>query len=66
MFTDGAIELVEFRELATAGLKELLRKSDNRAVNSFRLADLESELLHFTDQIHVRDDLPLLKLPTRE
>ncbi len=67
MFTDGAIELIDSagHELATAGLKELLQKLDNEDVNSFRLIDLEKQLLNFTDLIHLPDDLTLLKVLRR-
>jgi len=64
MFTDGAIDLVDSteHEMGTTGLKELLRRLDKEGVNSFRLAEVEEELLRFTDEIHLPDDLTLLKL----
>jgi len=67
LFTDGAIELVDSseHELGTAGLKDLLRGLDKTGVNSFRLAEVEAELLRFTDQIHLPDDVTLLKLLRR-
>ncbi|HEY5913788.1 MAG TPA: SpoIIE family protein phosphatase [Verrucomicrobiae bacterium] len=64
MFTDGAIELFDSqeREMGIAGLEQILRKLDHNEVNSFHLVNVEEELLRFTDEIHLPDDLTLLKL----
>jgi phosphoserine phosphatase RsbU/P len=64
MFTDGAIDLVDGtnHEMGTSGLKDLLRRLDREGANSFRLAEVGEEFLRFTDQIHLPDDLTLLKI----
>lgn len=62
-YTDGATELFDAgeRELGEAGLarvaSDLLRDGTN-----FRLEELEEKLLRFTNQIHLPDDLTLIKL----
>ncbi len=64
MFTDGAVELFDSkeREMGVTGLQQILRRLDDGQVNSFRLVHVEEELLRFTNQIHLPDDLTLLKL----
>ena len=65
MYTDGAVELFDKadRELGVDGLQRLARQLEaGREAGSFNLKDLEEHLLCFTQQIHLPDDLTLLKL----
>lgn len=65
LFTDGAIELFDKaeHELGVEGLKNLVRSlSAGQPPGSFRLKALEEALLHFTEEIHLPDDLTLVKL----
>ncbi len=64
MFSDGAVELFDAQgqEMGLTGLQDLLRRLDQGQVNHFHLANVEQELLRFTDEIHLPDDLTLLKL----
>jgi phosphoserine phosphatase RsbU/P len=65
LFTDGALELFDAsdHELGVEGLKELVRQqTSGRAAAGFQLDKLEEQLLRFTNQIHLPDDLTLVKL----
>ena len=65
LFTDGATELFDAGEqdLGAEGLKRLVREQTN-GVNGadFSLEKLEEQLLRFSNQIHLPDDLTLVKL----
>jgi serine phosphatase RsbU (regulator of sigma subunit) len=65
LFTDGATEIPGGREgtLGADGLQRLARaqtRDDDPA--GFRLVALEQQLLQFSNQIHLPDDLTLIKL----
>ncbi len=65
LFTDGATEIPGGREgtLGADGLQRLARaqtRDDDPA--GFRLAALEQQLMQFSNQIHLPDDLTLIKL----
>jgi sigma-B regulation protein RsbU (phosphoserine phosphatase) len=65
LFTDGATELFDptDKEMGIPGLERLVRALEQGLPpNSFHLDKLEEMLLRFTDQIHLPDDLTLLKL----
>jgi phosphoserine phosphatase RsbU/P len=69
LFTDGALELFDAadRELGVEGLKQLIRQqTGGEAAAGFHLDKLEEQLLRFTNQIHLPDDLTLVKLQPRE
>lgn len=64
-FTDGAFEICDAagRELGVDGLRQLV--GDQCAADpggTFRLAALEEQLLTFSNELHLPDDLTLLKL----
>jgi serine phosphatase RsbU (regulator of sigma subunit) len=64
-FTDGAVELFDAaeHELGMEGLKRLVREQTaDQAGVSFHVERLEEQLLQFSNQIHLPDDLTLLKL----
>lgn len=64
-YTDGATELFdrEDRELGKEGLKDLVRAQASAAgASGFHLSQLELQLLQFTADIHLPDDLTLIKL----
>lgn len=68
LFTDGAVELMDSgeNELGVEGLKRLVREQDSgTADTSFQLGELEEQLLRFSNQIHLPDDLTLLKVRRR-
>jgi len=65
LYSDGATELFdrEDHELGKEGLIQLVRtqiRSGN--ITSLNLDQLEEQLLQFSDQIHLPDDLTLVKL----
>ena len=65
LFTDGAMKLFDRadKEMGITGLERLMRTvQQGLAPNSFHLDKIEEMLLRFTDQIHLPDDLTLLKL----
>ena len=65
LFTDGATELsgLEQQDLGAEGLKRLVREQINGAGGAdFSLEKLEEQLLRFSNQIHLSDDLTLVKL----
>lgn len=65
LFTDGAIELInaEDEELGLEGLIQMLQNQGSGSPASrCRLQLLEEQLLRFSNQIHLPDDLTLLKL----
>jgi phosphoserine phosphatase RsbU/P len=69
LFTDGAVELFDGaeHELGIEGLKQLVREqTDDQAGVHFHVDQLEEQLLRFSNQIHLPDDLTLLKLRRRE
>jgi sigma-B regulation protein RsbU (phosphoserine phosphatase) len=68
LFTDGAVELLDAagRELGVEGLKQLVREQTAGACPSgFRLEVMEEQLLRFSNEIHLPDDLTLVK-PRRQ
>ena len=65
LYTDGVTELFdrEGHELGQAGLLELVRSQIGHvAFAEFHLDQLEEQLLRFSNQIHLPDDLTLVKL----
>lgn len=65
LFTDGATEVGDGSEkdLGRAGLAELARKQNASSDPAgFHLEQLEKQLLEFSDQIHLADDLTLVKI----
>lgn len=65
LFTDGATELFDSaeRELGKEGLLRLVRdQSHEGRFTNFNLGRLEEQLLRFSNQIHLPDDLTLVKL----
>jgi sigma-B regulation protein RsbU (phosphoserine phosphatase) len=65
LYTDGATELFdrEDHELGQAGLLELVRTQMlHDALKGFHLDHLEEQLLRFSNNIHLPDDLTLVKL----
>jgi serine phosphatase RsbU (regulator of sigma subunit) len=65
LYTDGATELFDSdeRELGRAGLEQLVRTHAERGgIAAINLEELEEQLLRFTNQIHLPDDLTLVKL----
>jgi len=65
IYTDGATELFDSgnRELGREGLQQLVQaQAEREGVSAFNLEALEEQLLRFTDQIHLPDDLTLVKL----
>ena len=69
LFTDGAVELFDAaeRELGIEGLKRLVREqAGGQAGAGFQVDKLEEQLLRFSNQIHLPDDLTLIKLRREE
>jgi len=65
LFTDGATEIdnVAGQDLGVEGLKQLVcEQLTGRTDNDFSLEKLEEQLLRFSNQIHLSDDLTLVKL----
>ena len=65
LFTDGAVEIFDKleNELGPEGLKRLVFAQKNgHPIAGFNIDHLEEQLLHFSDNIHLPDDLTLLKL----
>ena len=65
LFTDGATELFDASEqdLGVEGLKRLVREQTQGGNSTdFSLEKLEEQLLRFSNQIHLPDDLTLVKL----
>ena len=65
LYTDGATELFdrEDHELGKEGLLQLARTQIcDGSATGFHLDQLEEQLLRFTNQIHLPDDLTLVKL----
>jgi PAS domain S-box-containing protein len=65
LFTDGAFEVRDSagRELGIAGLQQLVREQAAAAPDGVcRLAGLEEQLLRFSNELHLPDDLTLLRL----
>ena len=65
LYTDGATELFdrEDHELGQAGLLELVRtQMRHDSLKGFHLDQLEEQLLRFSNNIHLPDDLTLVKL----
>jgi len=65
LFTDGATELFNAadKDLGEEGLKRLVREQINGVKGGdFSLEKLEEQLLRFSNQIHLPDDLTLVKL----
>jgi PAS domain S-box-containing protein len=65
LFSDGAIEVTDAadRELGIEGLRQMVM--EQRAADpggTFRVAVLEEQLLRYSNEIHLPDDLTLLKL----
>ncbi|HLP78906.1 MAG TPA: SpoIIE family protein phosphatase [Candidatus Paceibacterota bacterium] len=68
LFTDGATELFNSKEeeLGLEGLKRLIGEQAGGSPSpGFSLEKLEEQLLRFSDQIHLPDDLTLVKLLRR-
>ena len=68
LFTDGATEIFDSAEhdLDVAGLIRLVREQISKSpTGDFCLEKLEEQLLCFSNQIHLPDDLTLLKLRRR-
>lgn len=68
LFTDGAVELLDRdeHELGVEGLKRLVREQEGGTAGiGFQVGILEEQLLRFSNQIHLPDDLTLLKLQRR-
>jgi phosphoserine phosphatase RsbU/P len=65
LYTDGATEIFDASEqdLGVEGLKRLVREqAPGGKANDFSLKKLEEQLLCFSNQIHLSDDLTLVKL----
>lgn len=65
LFTDGAVEITnsEGEELGATGLAELVGElSKAGGPGSLRLASLEEALVRYCGQVHLPDDLAMLKL----
>ena len=65
LYTDGATELFDCKnhELGQAGLLQLAqRQVRNGSLTGFHLDQLEEQLLRFTNEVHLPDDLTLVKL----
>jgi PAS domain S-box-containing protein len=65
LFTDGAVEVAnaDGQDLEVAGLARLIQDlTAGRGANSLRLAQLEEALVRFCGQVHLPDDLAMLKL----
>jgi serine phosphatase RsbU (regulator of sigma subunit) len=65
LYTDGATELFDRadRELGKEGLLRLIREQGEEGQTArFRLDRLELQLLQFSAEIHLPDDLTLVKL----
>lgn len=65
LFTDGATEVSDGRQndLGRTGLAELARKQvAGSDPAGFHLEQLERQLLQFSDQIHLADDVTLVKI----
>jgi serine phosphatase RsbU (regulator of sigma subunit) len=68
LFTDGAIELFdhEDHELGIAGFTRLaVELGAGQQQRRFQLDGLEERLLQFSNQIHLPDDLTLIKVRRR-
>lgn len=68
LYTDGATEIFDQadHELGRNGLRELIRaQTGARSGAEFHVDKLEEQLLRFTAQIHLPDDLTLVKLRRR-
>ena len=65
LFTDGAIEIANYagQELGVAGLAGLVREqTQGVGAAGLRLAPLEQALLRYCGQVHLPDDLAMLKV----
>ena len=65
LFTDGATEVFDAadKDLGVEGLIQLVREQTNGVSGAdFSLEKLEEQLLRFSNQIHLPDDLTLIKL----
>ena len=65
LYTDGATELFDSNdhELGREGLQQLVRaQAEGAEFTGLNLAQLEEQLLRFSNQIHLPDDLTLVKL----
>lgn len=65
VFTDGAFEVCDAggQELGIDGLQQLVRcQCAADPAGDFRLAAIEEQLLKFSNELHLPDDLTLLKL----
>lgn len=65
LYSDGAIEVFdrEDHELGKEGLEQLVRKqTGGGTVSGFHLHQLEKQLLEYSTEIHLSDDLTLIKL----
>jgi serine phosphatase RsbU (regulator of sigma subunit) len=65
LYTDGATELFDGQnhELGQEGLLQLARAQGcNGSSTGFHLDQLEEQLLRFSNEIHLPDDLTLIKL----
>lgn len=65
-FTDGAFEITDAadQEMGVEGLRDLLRDLMS-ADGNFHVAAVEESLLKFSNEVHLPDDLTLLKLRRR-
>ena len=64
LYTDGATEVSDGndRELGRDGLLHLARLQPQDGNTGFHLSQLEEQLLRYSNQIHLADDLTLIKL----
>lgn len=65
LFTDGATEVFDAQDhdLGDAGLKQLVQAQTQGVKGAdFSLEKLEEQLIHFSNQIHLPDDLTLIKI----
>lgn len=65
LYSDGATEIFDDHqhELGREGLRQLVQNLQaNRCGTAFDLSQLESQLLQFSNQLHLEDDLTLIKL----
>lgn len=65
LYTDGATELFDSQEheLGREGLRQLVRaQTSDGNITGFHLEQLEEQLLRFSNEIHLPDDLTLIKL----
>lgn len=68
LYTDGATELFDEQdnELGLEGLLKLAHSQETGIGNQFELHTLQAQLLRFSNEIHLPDDLTLVKISRTE